>query len=146
MRLKVVGTAYYCPLPVGSVYLNVSNIDPAGFWPGTVWERIASGTFLASSGGAASGDYAAGKTGGAASVTLTTAQMPSHYHVQHLGTDQAIVGAQGSWSTSTKVTGGYAATTDRTNAYQQRTASVGGGSSHENRPPYLAVDMWKRVS
>lgn len=60
--------------PVGSIYMNVSNVDPAALFGGT-WERI-QGKFLL---GASSG-HAAGSSGGAESVTLTAAQLPAHTH------------------------------------------------------------------
>lgn len=135
MRLKVVGTAYYCPLPVGSVYLNVSNIDPAGFWPGTVWERIAAGTFLVSSGGATTGDYAVGKTGGAASVTLSADALPQIY-LQSKQRDNS--GGASAWGL----------TSEYGNVKWEDTYVwlPGGNKSHENRPPYLSVDMWRRTA
>ena len=60
--------------PVGSIYMNVSNVDPSGLFGGT-WERI-QGRFLL---GVSSG-HAAGSTGGAETVTLTASQLPAHTH------------------------------------------------------------------
>lgn len=135
MRLKVVGTGYYCPLPVGSVYFNVSNIDPAGFWPGTVWERIASGTFLVSSGGATTGDYAVGNTGGAASVTLSADALPQIY-LQSKHRDNS--GGADAWGITSEY--GKVKWEDK---YVQL---PGRNKPHENRPPYLSVDMWRRTA
>ena len=60
--------------PVGSIYMNVNNLDPATIFGGT-WEEI-QGKFLL---GRSSG-HAAGTSGGAETVTLTVAQMPAHTH------------------------------------------------------------------
>jgi len=75
--------------PVGSIYVSTNSTSPATLFGGT-WERIQD-TFLL----AAGSTYAAGNTGGSAtnshthsvtasgsvgSTTLTTAQIPSHYH------------------------------------------------------------------
>ena len=60
--------------PVGSIYMSVNNVSPATFLGGT-WEQIKD-RFLLSAGDS----YAVGTTGGAATHTLTTAQMPSHTH------------------------------------------------------------------
>lgn len=60
--------------PVGSIYMSVNNVSPATFIGGT-WVAIQD-RFLLSAGSS----YEAGSTGGAETVTLTTAQMPSHTH------------------------------------------------------------------
>ena len=60
--------------PVGSIYMSVNNVSPATFLGGT-WEQIKD-KFLLSAGTS----YTAGSTGGSSTVTLTTAQMPSHTH------------------------------------------------------------------
>lgn len=35
-----------CPFPIGSVFMNINNIDPKNYWQGTEWERIAQGRTL----------------------------------------------------------------------------------------------------
>ena len=60
--------------PVGSIYMSVNNTNPGTLFGGT-WEQI-QGKFLL---GQSSG-HAGGSTGGAETVTLTTAQLPSHTH------------------------------------------------------------------
>lgn len=61
----------FCPFPVGGVYISASNVTPSALWPGTTWTRIAAGTFLVSSGGATTGDYAVGNTGGASGSSMS---------------------------------------------------------------------------
>lgn len=65
--------------PVGSVYITVTNTNPGTFLGGT-WAQIAQGRTLIGVGTLDSDTYAAGATGGAARVTLTTTEMPSHNH------------------------------------------------------------------
>ena len=64
-----------CPWPVGSVLQMTNSTNPNDVYPGTTWQEIQGMFLLGSSSG-----YSLGSTGGAASVTLTTAQLPSHNH------------------------------------------------------------------
>lgn len=60
--------------PVGSIYMSANNVNPGTVFGGT-WQQI-QGKFLL---GASSG-HAAGSTGGAETVTLSTSQLPAHTH------------------------------------------------------------------
>lgn len=62
--------------PVGAIYLSLSNADPGTLFGGT-WEPI-NDRFLLTKGNIYTGN--AGTTGGAATVTLTTDQLPAHTH------------------------------------------------------------------
>ena len=68
---------------------------------------------------ASNGDYDVGDTGGAETVTLTEAQMPSHVH--------HFLIQDGSTSPM-----GYAQSANGTN-------SIGSSQAHENRPPFYAL-------
>ena len=60
--------------PVGSIYWSSNNTNPATFFGGT-WTQIKDKFILTA------GDYYSnGATGGAATVTLTVSNMPSHSH------------------------------------------------------------------
>ncbi len=61
--------------PVGSIYMSVSSTDPATIFGGT-WVQIANGKMLRTAGG----NIAAEDTGGSDTVTLATANLPSHTH------------------------------------------------------------------
>ena len=74
----------------------------------------------------AGSSYAVGAKGGAAEVTLTVDQMPSHRH---------SVAAQS--GTGSGVTGLYYG--DGTTSRTVWTSYVGDGKPHENRPPYYAL-------
>ena len=60
--------------PIGSIYTSTRNVSPATFLGGT-WTQIKD-TFLLTAGDT----YQAGTTGGEATHTLTTSEMPSHAH------------------------------------------------------------------
>lgn len=65
--------------PVGAVYITATNTNPGTFLGGT-WARIGQGRTLIGEGTLGTDTYAAGATGGAARVTLTTSEMPAHNH------------------------------------------------------------------
>jgi len=60
--------------PVGSLYWSKNSTDPSTLFGGT-WARVKDKFILA-----AGDTYAQGATGGAATVTLDTTQIPSHSH------------------------------------------------------------------
>lgn len=61
--------------PIGSIYTSVVNTSPATLFGFGTWEAI-EGRFLL----AADSTYTAGSTGGSATHTITTNEMPSHTH------------------------------------------------------------------
>jgi len=65
--------------PVGAIYITAGNTNPGTFLGGT-WTQIAEGRTLIGVGTLSGNTYAAGATGGAASVSLTIGQMPAHDH------------------------------------------------------------------
>jgi microcystin-dependent protein len=107
--------------------------------------------FVAGAGSA----YSVGNTGGADTVTLTTAQMPSHDHTaSDSGHSHDYVGVE--WPSgggAEQNQGG--SPEDRTNFNYARTTSLGyanitiglngSGEAHENRPPYFALIYLIRI-
>lgn len=104
--------------------------------------------------------YAPNSKGGADSVTLSTSQIPAHTHGKSGAITNGITGGSHShsmnklWSDGTGSSSAYKMTTDRTlttrsTAAQTHThnlpahehTSVGGGQSHENRPPYIGINF-----
>ena len=77
------------------------------------------------------GDYDVGDTGGAETVTLTTAQIPSHKHTTNIDGGHVIPGNGGS-SYPYGGSGTYSSTVFSMN-------NTGGGGAHENRPPFYAL-------
>ena len=142
-----------CPWPIGSVLQMTNATNPNDVYPGTTWQEI-QGMFLLGS----SSSYSLGSTGGTASNTLTTAQLPSHnhsyskanatsgsttltanqipshYHAirSNRGVQLASFGANTTWTNSTSgidVFTDSAATAHRT-SYVDATQSAGGGQGH----------------
>lgn len=78
--------------------------------------------------------YAVGATGGSASVTLTTAQLPAHTHTY---TDSNVL--QQSLPSGGIDIDFNNTTWDPNGLLNKTTGSTGSGSSHENRPPYYSL-------
>lgn len=128
--------------PVGAYYLSGSPTEPGSIIGGT-WEQI-KGKFLFASDDVltngvitTAGTYHAGLTGGEATHTLTTEEMPAHAHDVELGINWSPGNFQYlvQYSHEGSPTGRALATRD-----------TGGGKSHNNMPPYLVVYMWKRIA
>lgn len=160
--------------PVGSVFIAVVSTDPATLLGYGTWSAFAAGKMLV---GRDSGDTdfdTAEETGGAKTVTLTEAQIPSHTHIQDAhthtqnshnhtqdphqhGMAEGTTDGSGSFmdrsnaaAATTAVTDNATATNQAATATNQNTTATnqntGGGQAHNNMPPYIVVYMWKRVS
>ena len=147
--------------PVGSIYMSVNSTSPATLFGGT-WSQLQNRFLLG-----AGSSYTAGNTGGAATVTLTTAQMPAHTHTftgssattssdSHTHTVPNTKGDNSgsgnkceSWS-SASASGRTVTTSSDSHTHtvtaKGTNANTGGDGSHNNMPPYLVVYMWKRTA
>ena len=131
--------------PVGAVYISANSTSPASLLGGT-WEQI-HGRFLLASGspnantdnlfGAIIGGWSAnsGSTGGQDYHTLTVDELPSHTHESQYVKPEAGYAAAGMMGS-----------TEANWWSSDYIRATGGGQKHNNMPPYLAVNMWKRVS
>lgn len=120
--------------PVGAYYWSSSSTNPASLFGGT-WTQIKDRFVLA-----AGDTYKVGKTGGAATHTLTANEMPAHSHDWHgfLANANASSGSytfaaagSSSWNAAGKEGG---------------IQSAGGGKSHNNMPPYIVAYCWRRTA
>ena len=131
--------------PVGSVYITISSsFNPANHWGGT-WSKIAEGQCLIQAGAT----YALGSTGGEATHTLTTDEMPSHTHHTNDGWSgwaQAREGMGEAMTYSKKLNGGSNKYQDTVTGMDSELCYTGGDAAHNNLPPYLAVNIWKRTA
>ena len=88
-----------------------------------------------------------GHTGGQKQVTLTTNEMPRHYH-EYVGDDQ-LRNIESGCSTLMRYTSTRYDADSRTggNYYSGvfGTSYAGSGQAHENRPPYYALCFIMRV-
>ena len=75
--------------------------------------------------------YAIGSTGGETTHTLTIEEMPNHSH--SLVARTVLMEAETNY-------GAYIADGSH------NTSAVGGSQPHNNVPPYLAINVWKRIS
>jgi microcystin-dependent protein len=85
-------------------------------------------------------DYRLGTRGGAETVTLTTAEMPSHNHGFALG--DAGASPAGTNALIGKTTGAdtiFNGTSGNAQLAGSAISNTGGGQAHENRMPYLAM-------
>lgn len=121
--------------PVGSIYMSVNAADPSKLFSGTAWEKL-EGRFLLGS----SSTYANGATGGEATHALTIDEMPEHRH------SIAFPNAGGPYGDA-NISYPESSGTEKTwLAEMCKTQSAGGSAAHNNMPPYLVVNMWKRIS
>lgn len=130
--------------PVGSVYITISSsFNPANHWGGT-WSKIAEGQCLIQAGG----DYTLGSTGGEAAHYLTRNEIPPHWHaagnvyefkLANTGIARSAIdkySEQFLWIDKSSTSASTILNTNPT----------GGGESHNNMQPYLAVNIWKRTA
>ncbi len=122
--------------PVGSIYQSVNDVSPVNLFGGT-WERLKDVFLLA-----AGDTYAAGATGGEAIHVLTKAEMPKHAHTVPTGSEQSGTATFDQYLV--KGTGFYNPNTE--NLQYAEVAFEGGGTAHNNMPPYIAVYTWKRTA
>ena len=122
--------------PVGSIYISVNSINPNKLFGFGTWEQIKDKFLLAA------GDiHGAGEIGGEESHTLTSDEIPSHSHQfnrqQLWKNDPGVL--------NSNLDAGYGLGIKSLNIYTDNTTSVGGGSAHNNMPPYLSVYIFKRI-
>lgn len=133
MFLKEVNVAQLV-YPVGAIYMSTVATNPKTLFGFGTWEQIKD-TFLL----AAGSTYTGGSTGGEATHTLTTSEMPKHNHSifypnASAGNNSAPIGYPNVGSKSTYwAAGSYS-------------GDVGEDGAHNNMPPYLAVYVWKRTA
>lgn len=114
--------------PVGSIYINASDVSPASFLGGT-WTQIKDKFLLASG-----NTYSVGGTGGSAdAVVVSHKHTLSYVYGVELGTFDAI---------PPMVAQGGTVVTDQTGFAVGTTGEDGTG---KNMPPYVVVSVWKRV-
>lgn len=143
--------------PIGSIYISVNSENPKNIFGGE-WEQIKDRFLLAR------GDTYKNlnDVGGSATHILTKEQLPSYtlYNSSHGHTASVnTAGGSGdfpSYNNTTRVSKGVsfgqnsnANTGTNTVSVGNATITVnsgGSGKAHNNMPPYLVVNVWKRVS
>lgn len=126
--------------PVGSIYMSISSsFNPNNSFGGT-WSKIAEGHCLIQAGN----KYALASTGGESTHKLTVQEMPQHAH-KIIRTDNMSVS---SWATNANKGDQWELPVDGpTSGHTEYMAEfAGGNNAHNNMPPYLAVNIWKRTA
>lgn len=127
--------------PIGAIYMSVNSTNPSVLLGGT-WEHINNCFLLASEGG-----QGLGQTGGEATHILTVDEMPSHTHEQnphhHSFNRYQNTGSTTSYGANWANQKLISQNTSDTTATNKNT---GGGQAHNNMPPYLIVNVWKRTA
>ena len=122
--------------PVGSIYINAAvSTNPATLLGFGTWVAFGAGRVMVGIDSSDTDFDTAQETGGAKTVTLTTAQLPSHTHTATLmgnGEDENQ---------------DLPAAGDNTNPSRTMTTSAtGSGQAHDNVQPYIVVYMWRRTA
>lgn len=153
--------------PVGSIYMSVNATNPSAYFGGT-WVAWGAGRVPVGINTADGNFNTVEKTGGAATVALSAAQMPAHTHgvgtlaaasagahTHNLKNQKAAWGVDGAGNrVIVDATSGYTALTNKatasagahTHTISGSTASTGSGSAHSNLQPYIVCYMWKRTA
>ena len=161
----------FCPFPINSIFLSLDNSNPATLFLGTTWEKQ-EGSFLLGSGSA----YALGSTGGSSTTTLSKENLPNvklqidsfslgkgtqeitgdFYTSNYIGyagsgafyRKQSGLGGHGGDSSSGNKIGFQASKswTGMSTSAAPYTTNMGDSTPFNNMPPYLVVNIWKRLS
>lgn len=135
--------------PVGSIYMNVNNVDPSLLFGGT-WTQIKD-KFLLSSGDI----YNNGATGGTSehnytpsgtvgNHTLTLAEMPAHDHGIKAGIGNVTTGTAEVLIPTNVYSGGFINGVGDSQPHNHGFSGV--ATKFDNMPPYLAVNVWVRTA
>lgn len=161
--------------PVGSIYMSVNTTNPGTLFPGTTWTKIQNRFLLAAGSSYTSGDTGGSATvkltaaqSGVAShnhpFTKPTIGGHNHkitddtYNLTTSATSPLARTTAGSGSAVASVVTSPGGTVNRGGQYTASTTlSLTGGSvgnatatsaseAHNNMPPYLVVNIWKRTA
>lgn len=159
--------------PVGSIWETTTTDDPNTLWAGTTWVKMDAGRVLVSAGtyteDGTTYTYNLGDKGGEAKHPLTTDELASHNHTVNIsctglagdfngkgfirdndcaGTGILSRGTWGSYEVANSIGGYQNNASVHIDASHSHTASVtntGADYRHENRPPYIVINRWKRT-
>ena len=153
--------------PIGSIRMTTSTTGAASFLGGT-WVQWGTGRVPVGVNTSDSNFNTVEKTGGASTITLTMAQLPSHGHTvsgsvsigseashTHKASSGAYKVGSGSGSsyyymtnngsTNGQTTGAGSSHT-RSASFSGSAGNTGSGSAHSNLQPYITCYFWKRTA
>ena len=122
--------------PVGSIYMSLTDetIESVTEKFGGTWEKLEDRFLLASG-----KTYTNGNIGGEATHKLTIDEMPSHTHTLYIDAKGTTIPA---WWTRHL----FVQNDSPHEAQPNNLTSTGNSQPHNNMPPYLVVNMWKRTA
>jgi len=135
--------------PIGKVEVFFDNSDHSNYL-GFTWERTSIGRVPVGIDTSDTDFDTIGETGGEKKHTLTSGEMPSHYHNTYI---KDFLGGTGGSTTP----GYFIAINDSATSYNYAygvsnitavptTETAGSGNAHNNLQPYQVMAFWKRVS
>lgn len=130
--------------PVGSIYISTSStFNPQTTWGGT-WRKTADGRCLIG----ANDTYPLGSTGGEAAHYLTGNEMPPHGHSAGLADGFKLSNEGIARSAIDHYSNQFLYIDQSSHSASSflSTNASGGGASHNNMQPYLAVYIWERTA
>ena len=152
-----VTTGLQAAYPVGSIYVSTVSTNPNTLFGFGTWVAYGQGRMLISQ----DGTYTAGSTGGSATTTLITANLPSHSHsATTTSTDSGHThgsttgsgfisnGGPESLAGGPNLPFGRPSTTASGNASITSTTTIGStgsGTAVTTISPYIAVYIWNRT-
>jgi microcystin-dependent protein len=153
--------------PIGSIRMTTTTTGAANFLGGT-WAQWGTGRVPVGVNTSDSNFNTVEKTGGASTVALSTAQLPSHGHTvtgsvsvgyegshTHRGSTGAYKVGSGSGSSYYYMTNNGATNGQTTGAgsshnhsasFSGSAGNTGSGSAHNNLQPYITCYFWKRTA
>ena len=153
-----VTTGLQAAYPVGSIYMSTVSTNPATLFGFGTWVTYGTGRMLISQDGST---YTAGSTGGSATTTLITANLPSHSHSatttstdsghthgSAIGSGFISNGGPESLAGGPNLPFGRPSATASGNAIITSTTTIGNtgsGTAVTTISPYIAVYMWNRT-
>ena len=153
-----VTTGLQAAYPVGSIYMSTVSTNPATLFGFGTWAAFGTGRMLIS----ADGTYTAGSTGGAATTTLSTTNLPSHTHTFSGTTGSTDLshthtyGSGNNWGSGSAnafdarnnnsyTTSGASVNMNHTHSFAGTSDATGSGTAVTTISPYIAVYMWNRT-
>jgi len=154
-----VTTGLQAAYPVGSIYLGTLSTNPNTLFGFGTWVAFGSGRMLISQ----DATYPAGTTGGAATTTLITANLPSHSHTFSATTGATDLshthtyGSANNWGSGAAnafdarnnnayTTSGASVNMNHTHSVSGTTDGTGSGTAAATISPYISVYMWNRTA
>jgi hypothetical protein len=153
-----VTTGLQAAYPVGSIYLSTVATNPNTLFGFGTWVAYGQGRMPIS----VDATYLAGTTGGSATTTLITANLPSHTHTFSATTDATDLshthtyGSGNNWgsgsanafdarNSNSYTTSGASVNMNHTHTLSGTTGGTGSGTAATTISPYIAVYMWNRT-